>query len=150
MVLGIVPAMSLLLATLADASEPTRAHYVWACPLGPAEVVRWLYDHVNRTLDVDAFASLVDLSTLPPPPKRGHDIQIISVTDWEKHFSYVPGFTQEDISEFPRYDSIQYRETVLPSGSTAWFLVHSGIEYLFVLPGVDLEQEFQAIREQTP
>ena len=72
-------------------------------------------------------------------------MQIVSIRDWDTHFAYVPGFSAEDLPYLETDDHVGFYETVLPSGTTAFFLVHSGIEYLFVLPGTNLDAEIAAI-----
>jgi hypothetical protein len=82
----------------------------WCCIVGPAELVEYLVDDDHTTeLSYADFAAAVDVSTAPLDATQFE----VLPTDW----------------------AVSWLATYLPSGTRAWVMVHSGIEYLFTVGG---------------
>jgi len=88
----------------------------WSCPSGPAAFVDWLVGR-GEEIDHDEFAREVDLTSFID---NEEELEFLA-TDWH----------------------VTYLRTELPSGTPAYVMQHSGIEHLFLQPGVDYYEEAQ-------
>jgi hypothetical protein len=84
----------------------------WTCVSGPSELVDWLVD-ASKEVDYDEWAENVDVDT---SPLEQWQIDLLP-TDW----------------------SVTFLRTRLPTGQEAWVMQHSGIEHLFMRPGVEYD-----------